>query len=253
MRQSRRDGSREIKIANSIDAPKFDDLLAKLSEAVGFNYVAESYTQTPVSQTVPAQHALLSEVLQSTMFGSQVWWRSGSVYLFQRKRWWEDRQGEIPDAMMLKIKALASSGLRSLEDWSMLGTLNEKQFDWLSSVREMGTEYEWLPELALYGSLSTGQRKAAFGNGLSTTSADRKTITAISTWIAKRMENSESQADQVRSYLVTFRADEKGTAFLGTAVMKDGAVAPAVRRYVPLLPSSAIKQRGRNPSSGPKQ
>jgi hypothetical protein len=28
--------------------------------------------------------------------------------------------------------------------------LTEKQWVWLQSFREMGTEFEWLPELALY-------------------------------------------------------------------------------------------------------
>jgi hypothetical protein len=244
MRTSRERNDRTVEVETAIEAKKLDDLLDRASAALGFNYVAESYRETPTfSKRVPARRAPLSAILNSLLWSHQTWWRRGSVYLFQHRRWWEAREAEIPDALWEQIRARMKANPQTLEDWSELAVLTEKQWVWLQSFREMGTEFEWLPELALYRALSRGQRAAAFGNGLSASSVTGSASRAILAWLRKRLETDDAGRGNIQNVVIQLRASDTGTEFVGIAVLDDGSLVPAVRQFVPLLPASAMKRR----------
>lgn len=252
MRKSRERNDPTVEVEATIEARRLDDLLDRASAVLGFNYVAESYREDPTfARRVPARRAPLSAILDSLLWSHQTWWRRGSVYLFQRKRWWEDRQTEIPDALWEQIKARMKANPQTLEDWSELAVLTEKQWVWLQSFREMGTEYEWLPELALYRALLPGQRAAAFGKGLSAGSVTGSASRAIVAWLRKRVETEDLGRGNIQDVVIQLRLSDTGTEFVGIAVLEDGSLAPAVRRLVPLLPASVVKRRKPSTSSPP--
>ncbi len=249
MRASRSRADPTVEAAKPIEGKSFDDLLDKASAVLGFSYVAESYRDSsPGGHTFyPVRGRRISASLNRLVSGPRTWWRSGSTYLVQHTRWWEDRQAEIPDEVWEKVKGRVKSGLRSLEDWSELAVLTDKQWRWLQSLREMGTEKEWLPELALYRSLSASDRLAAFGSGLWAGPANPNARSAVLAWARKRLAAEDASPGGFADVCIQLRVSGATTDFAGLGSMPDGSRPAVVRRSLPLLPRSALP-----PDSVPK-
>jgi hypothetical protein len=164
--------------------------------------------------------------------------------MLQRERWWEAREHEVPDALATRLTALVKAGLYSLEDWSQLGVLTRKQWDWISSLREMGLEHEWLPELSLFHALTPGDRTQLLGQGLSIARASRGTHDAVRKWLAVRAPGDSTIPPEAADLVLRAAVEKDATLFTCTALAKDGSTQVLTTQSVPVLPRAERSRRG---------
>jgi hypothetical protein len=243
MRESRSKPDPQVTLDAEVKAKTFDSWVVQIADKLDLNVVSASYAADGAYRLAPVA-APLSEVLDKLRYGETVWWKRGPVVMLQRERWWEAREHEVPDSLAQRLKALVKTGLYSLEDWSQLGVLTRKQWDWLSSVRELGQEHEWLPELSLFYALSPGDRTQLLAEGLSVARASGGTHDALLKWLAVRAPGDSTIPPEAVDLVIRAAVEKDATLFTVTAVARDGSTRVLTTQSVPLLPRAERSRRG---------